>query len=82
MIKIEVDIDLVVVDIDLFVADIDFVVSLNETEDIRLVDVIVSFFEVVIMLKLTFDVICWIDVVLNSVAKKKKKLNYTENLKI
>jgi hypothetical protein len=53
-----VNIDLVVVDIDLFVADIDFVVSLNETEDIRLVDVIVSFFEVVIMLKSTFDVIC------------------------
>ena len=62
MIKIEVDL----VDV-----DIDLVVLLNETEDIRFVDVIVSFFEVV-LLKSIFDVICWIDVVLNSVAKKKK----------
>ena len=62
MIKIEVD----SVDV-----DIDSVVLLNETEDIRFVDVIVSFFEVV-LLKSIFDVICWIDVVLNSVAKKKK----------
>ncbi len=62
MIKIEVD----SVDV-----DIDLVVLLNETEDIRFVDVIVSFFEVV-LLKSIFDVICWIDVVLNSVAKKKK----------
>ena len=65
MIKIEVD----SVDVDIVVVDIDFVVLLNETEDIRfIVDVVVSFIEVV-LLKLTSDVICWKGVVLNSVAK-------------
>jgi hypothetical protein len=54
LIKIEVD----SVDVDIVVVDIDFVVLLNETEDIRfIVDVVVSFFEVV-LLKLTYDVIC------------------------
>lgn len=78
MIKIEVD----SVDVDIVVVDIDFVVLLNETEDIRfIVDVVVSFFEDV-LLKLTYDVICWKDVVLNSVSKKEKKLNYSKNLKI
>ena len=70
MIKIEVD----SVDVDIVVVDIDFVVLLNETEDIRfIVDVVVSFFEVV-LLKLTYDVICWKGVVLNSVAKTEKKI--------
>jgi hypothetical protein len=48
---------LIKIEVDSVDVDIDLVVLLNETEDIRFVDVIVSFFEVV-LLKSIFDVIC------------------------